>query len=67
MRLPMAIPASPLPGRGISSGQEARRAGKNGVKIAYLIPKEGTYMWFDNLAIPADAKMWTKPTPSSTS
>lgn len=29
---------------------------KNGVKIAYLIPKEGTYMWFDNLAIPADAK-----------
>ncbi|BCH18757.1 polyamine ABC transporter substrate-binding protein [Mesorhizobium sp. L-2-11] len=29
---------------------------KNGVKINYLIPKEGTYMWFDNLAIPADAK-----------
>ncbi|WP_192257678.1 polyamine ABC transporter substrate-binding protein [Mesorhizobium silamurunense] len=29
---------------------------KNGVKIEYLIPKEGTYMWFDNLAIPADAK-----------
>ncbi|MER9952996.1 polyamine ABC transporter substrate-binding protein [Mesorhizobium sp. M0047] len=28
----------------------------NGVKIEYLIPKEGTYMWFDNLAIPADAK-----------
>ncbi len=21
-----------------------------------MIPKEGTYMWFDNLAIPADAK-----------
>ena len=29
---------------------------KNGVKINYVIPKEGTYMWFDNLAIPADAK-----------
>jgi putrescine transport system substrate-binding protein len=29
---------------------------KNGVNIAFSIPKEGTYMWFDNLAIPADAK-----------
>jgi putrescine transport system substrate-binding protein len=29
---------------------------KNGVEIEYVIPKEGTYMWFDNLAIPADAK-----------
>jgi len=29
---------------------------KNGVDINYVIPKEGTYMWFDNLAIPADAK-----------
>ncbi|MFD1745967.1 polyamine ABC transporter substrate-binding protein [Rhizobium helianthi] len=29
---------------------------KNGVNINYVIPKEGTYMWFDNLAIPADAK-----------
>jgi len=28
----------------------------NGVNVAYVIPKEGTYMWFDNLAIPADAK-----------
>lgn len=28
----------------------------NGVNIEYIIPKEGTYMWFDNLAIPADAK-----------
>ncbi|MBB1248722.1 polyamine ABC transporter substrate-binding protein [Rhizobium sp. G21] len=28
---------------------------KNGVNIDYVIPKEGTYMWFDNLAIPADA------------
>jgi putrescine transport system substrate-binding protein len=29
---------------------------KNGVNVNYVIPKEGTYMWFDNLAIPADAK-----------
>lgn len=29
---------------------------KNGVEVNYVIPKEGTYMWFDNLAIPADAK-----------
>jgi putrescine transport system substrate-binding protein len=29
---------------------------KNGIDINYVIPKEGTYMWFDNLAIPADAK-----------
>ncbi|NML74826.1 polyamine ABC transporter substrate-binding protein [Rhizobium sp. S-51] len=29
---------------------------KNGVEIQYVIPKEGTYMWFDNLAIPADAQ-----------
>ena len=27
----------------------------NGVTVNYVIPKEGTYMWFDNLAIPADA------------
>ena len=25
------------------------------VEIAYFIPKEGTSMWFDNMAIPADA------------
>jgi putrescine transport system substrate-binding protein len=29
---------------------------ENGVNIEFSIPKEGTYMWFDNLAIPADAK-----------
>jgi putrescine transport system substrate-binding protein len=29
---------------------------KNGVEIGYAIPKEGTEMFFDNLAIPADAK-----------
>jgi putrescine transport system substrate-binding protein len=29
---------------------------KNGVVINYNIPKEGTQMWFDMMAIPADAK-----------
>ena len=28
---------------------------KNGVEIAYAIPKEGALMWFDSMAIPADA------------
>lgn len=29
---------------------------KNGVKVGYKIPKEGAQMWFDQMAIPADAK-----------
>jgi len=28
---------------------------KNGVELSYVIPKEGTQMWFDQMAIPADA------------
>jgi putrescine transport system substrate-binding protein len=28
----------------------------NGVRIAYTIPREGALMWFDMLAIPADAR-----------
>ena len=32
----------------------AEEAG-NGVNIRYIIPKEGTEIWFDSLAIPADA------------
>ena len=37
--------------------QAADRASEsgNGVQIEYRIPKEGTLMWFDMLAIPADA------------
>jgi putrescine transport system substrate-binding protein len=37
--------------------QARKRAGeaKNGVEIAYAIPKEGAQMFFDNLAIPKDA------------
>ncbi|MDJ1158789.1 polyamine ABC transporter substrate-binding protein [Chelatococcus sp. SYSU_G07232] len=29
---------------------------KNNVEVAYIIPKEGALMWFDSMAIPADAK-----------
>lgn len=38
--------------------QAANRAkeAKNGVNIAYSIPKEGALAFFDVLAIPADAK-----------
>jgi len=28
---------------------------KNGVEIGYVIPKQGSQMWFDNIAIPKDA------------
>jgi putrescine transport system substrate-binding protein len=37
--------------------QARRRAGeaKNGVEVAYMIPREGALMWFDAMAIPTDA------------
>lgn len=35
---------------------EAKKDNNNGVEIGYAIPKEGAQMFFDNLAIPADAK-----------
>jgi len=37
--------------------QAASRAeeAKNGVEVKYMIPKEGTLIWFDNMAIPKDA------------
>ena len=39
----------------LQARDRAAEAGQ-GVKIAYSIPKEGTVVWFDMLAIPADAK-----------
>jgi len=39
----------------LQSRDRAREAGK-GIEIKYLIPKEGAVMFFDMLAIPADAK-----------
>ena len=29
---------------------------KKGVEVGYSIPKEGALMWFDQMAIPTDAK-----------
>ena len=39
----------------LQARDRAEEAGNN-VKIGYKIPKEGAQMWFDQLAIPADAK-----------
>ena len=44
-------PALP-PGGESDSAEEAGQ----GTQVAYAIPKEGTIVWFDMLAIPADAK-----------
>lgn len=38
----------------LQARQRAEEAGK-GVEISYFIPKEGALMWFDLMAIPADA------------
>jgi putrescine transport system substrate-binding protein len=40
----------------IKQAQSRAAESKNGIEIGYAIPKEGAQMFFDNLAIPADAK-----------
>jgi putrescine transport system substrate-binding protein len=40
----------------IMQARKRAEEAKNGVEIAYLVPREGALMWFDNFAIPADAK-----------
>jgi putrescine transport system substrate-binding protein len=40
----------------IKQAQKRAVEAKNGVEIGYAIPREGAQMWFDNLAIPKDAK-----------
>ena len=39
----------------IKQAQSRATEARNGVEIGYAIPKEGAQMFFDNLAIPADA------------
>lgn len=39
----------------LQAADRAREAG-NGVRVAYSIPREGANLWFDTLAIPADAR-----------
>jgi putrescine transport system substrate-binding protein len=40
----------------ILQARDRAEEAKQGVKIKFAIPKEGTIVWFDMLAIPADAK-----------
>ncbi|WP_412773084.1 polyamine ABC transporter substrate-binding protein [Nitrobacter sp.] len=44
----------------IKQAQNRAAETHNGVEIGYAIPKEGAQMFFDNLAIPADAKNVTE-------
>jgi putrescine transport system substrate-binding protein len=40
----------------IKQAQRRAAEAKTGIEIGYVIPKGGTQMWFDNFAIPKDAK-----------
>jgi putrescine transport system substrate-binding protein len=40
----------------IKQAQRRAAEARNGVEIGYAVPKEGAQMFFDNLAIPADAR-----------
>jgi putrescine transport system substrate-binding protein len=40
----------------IKQAQKRAAEAKNGIEVGYVIPKEGAQMFFDNLAIPKDAR-----------
>jgi putrescine transport system substrate-binding protein len=40
----------------VKQAQKRAAEAKNGVEIGYAIPHDGAQLWFDNLAIPKDAK-----------
>jgi putrescine transport system substrate-binding protein len=40
----------------VKQAQKRAAEAKNGVEIGYAIPQTGAQMWFDNLAIPKDAR-----------
>jgi putrescine transport system substrate-binding protein len=40
----------------VKQAQKRAAEARSGIEIAYAIPKEGAQMWFDNLAIPKDAR-----------
>src|SRR5262249_13297977 len=40
----------------VKQAQKRAAEDKNGVEIGYAIPRDGTQLWFDNLAIPKDAR-----------
>jgi putrescine transport system substrate-binding protein len=44
----------------IKQAQSRAAEANNGIEIGYAIPKEGAQMFFDNLAIPADARNVTE-------